>query len=75
VIVFRRNGLSKLVDTCLIVGAVVLISAFEGVVEITGNHIPDVSFDALVSGNPVDLAGELPELFNFALRASNSLLE
>jgi hypothetical protein len=74
VLVIRRNAVSKLVDTCLIVGAVVLIAAFEGVVETTVENVPDVSFDALVSGNPVELAAELPALFNFAL-ASTSLLE
>jgi ABC-type multidrug transport system ATPase subunit len=75
VLVCRRNALSKLVDTFLIVGAVVLISAFEGVVEITAEHVPDVSFDALVSGDPVELAEQLPALFRFALNGSTKLLE
>ena len=48
VLVIRRNAVSKLVDICLIVGAVVLIAAFEGVVETTVENVPDVSFDALV---------------------------
>lgn len=75
VLVSRRNALSKLVDTCLIVGAVVLISALEGVVEVTSQDTPDVSFDALVSGNPAELAKDLPVLFNFALRSSTKLVE
>jgi ABC-type multidrug transport system ATPase subunit len=74
-LVARRNVVSKLVDTALIVGAVILISAFEGVVAVTVNKNPDVSFDALVSGDPVELAKELPVLFTFALASSTKLLE
>jgi ABC-type multidrug transport system ATPase subunit len=75
VLVARRNAVSKLVDTGLIVGAVILISAFEGVVVVTGKDKADVSFDALVSDNPVELAKELPVLFDFALRSTTKLLE
>jgi hypothetical protein len=52
-----------------------LISAFEGVVVVTGKDKADVSFDALVSDNPVELAKELPVLFDFALRSTTKLLE
>jgi hypothetical protein len=75
VLVTRRNSFSKLLDTFLIVGAVVLISAFEGVVEVTASSQPDVSFDALVSGDPLELAEQLPELFLYAIRGSNRLQE
>jgi ABC-type multidrug transport system ATPase subunit len=75
VLVFRRNALKKLVDTILIVGAVVLISAFEGVLEVTVEDEPDVSFDALVSGNPAELAEQLPALFEFALEGSLKVFE
>jgi ABC-type multidrug transport system ATPase subunit len=75
VLVSRRNAVSKLVDTGLIVGAVILISAFEGVVAVTVHDEPDISFDALVSDNPGELAKELPVLFAFALRSSTRILE
>ena len=76
VLVMRRNYVSKLVDTMMIVGAVILVAAFEGVVEVTvEDSPPGVSFEALVSGSPEDLSDQLGFLFRFALGSTRQLRE
>ena len=62
-----RNRSSKIADACIIVFAVTLVSAFEGTLEITRTHFPDVHFVALTIGDPIRLVERLPELFRFAL--------
>lgn len=70
-----RNRTSKLVDTTMIVAAVVLIAFLEGVLTITTNTPPGLSFDALVQGDPYEIARTLPALFTYAIRSTRSLLE
>lgn len=65
-IVFKRNAFSKLVDTFLIVGSVILISLFEGITEVTVEQDPNVQFGNLISGNPQDLVIKFPNLFKYA---------
>jgi hypothetical protein len=65
-IVFKRNAFSKLVDTFLIVGSVILISLFQGITQVTVEEDPNVQFGNLISGNPQDLVKEFPNLFRYA---------
>lgn len=62
-----RNRFTKFVDTAIIVGAVSLISLFEGVVEVTIGGDPTVDFNALTSGNFTEMVMSFPELFEFSL--------
>jgi hypothetical protein len=61
-----RNRFSKFVDTAIILGAVSLISWFEGVVSVTREVDPNIAFDDLTSGNPVDLVQNFGRLFRHA---------
>lgn len=70
-----RNRFSKLVDTTLIVGAVILISLFEGIVEVTSENDPEVSFMALTNGDPEWMASTFPELFRYAYSRTTNLIE
>ena len=75
VVVWRRNAFSKIIDTSLIVGAVILTTAFEGVVEVTRGDAPGVPFDALVSTDPRDLVLQFGSIFEYAIRPSRSIQE
>jgi len=70
-----RNRFSKLVDTTLIVAAVILISLFEGIVEVTSENEPEVSFMDLTNGDPVSMAATFPELFRYAYSRTTNLIE
>ena len=74
-IVLSRNSFSLLIDTSLIVGAVALISSFDGVVEVTRGDIPSVALDNMVSGNPVDMVREFGNFFGYAVKVSIRLQE
>lgn len=76
ILVARRNISSKIVDTFIIVIAIVLISLFEGVVEVTSEKSKvGIPFDELVSGDPLDLLRNVPQLFGYALSPTRSLQE
>lgn len=75
VLVSRRNLSSKLIDTLIIVGAVILISFIEGIVEVTNDANPDIPFDVLTSDEPALLVEYFPELFNFALSPTRRIQE
>jgi len=74
-VVARRNRVSKLVETFVIVAAVVLIAIFEGVVVVTQDDIPDLDFEKLVSGVPEDHATQIPLLYGYSVRGFRKLLE
>lgn len=65
----------KVVDTTLVVGAVILISFFNGVTKVTTNKDVDVTFSDLASGNPLRLILSMPQLFSFALAGTSSLAQ
>lgn len=62
-----RNRETKIVDTCLVVGAVTLVAFFEGVLELTRENIPKISFRTLTNGDPVELVFAFPQLFFYAI--------
>lgn len=70
-----RNRSSKLVDTTMIVGAVVLISWLQGVTEVTRGQQPDLSFDELVEGDPYEIPKTFPYLFKYALGPTAGAIE
>jgi len=70
-----RNAFNKTVDTALIVGAVIVISAFEGVVKLTHNVVQRADFDNLVSLDPAKLIAEFGNIFMFALLPTEALQE
>jgi len=74
-LVSRRNMTSKLVDTLIIVGAVILISFIEGVVEATKDMNPDIPYDVLTSDEPELLQASFGELFSFALSSTRRIQE
>jgi ABC-2 type transporter len=61
-----RNRFSKFVDTAIILVAVSLICLFEGVVNLTREDVPGISFEDLTSGNPEDLGRNFRGLFRYA---------
>jgi hypothetical protein len=70
-----RNAFNIFVDTALIVAAVVVVSAFEGVVVLTHPVAQRADFDSLVSLNPATLVAEFANIFMFALLPTESLQE
>ena len=74
-LVLRRNIVSKLVDTLIIVGAIILISMIEGIVEATRDLPPDVAFEQISTNNPDVLVSLFGELFNYALRPTTRIQE
>lgn len=70
-----RNRVAKLVDTVMIVVAVLLISFLEGPLVVARRVRPRLTFDELVAANPVDVATTFPELFQYALRPTTSMIE
>lgn len=74
-LIIWRNRTSKLVDTTMIVGAVVLISILQGVTEITRPVQPPLSFDQLVEGDPYEIPKTYPALFSYALKAATPSME
>lgn len=76
-----RNWYSKLLDTTIIVGAVILVSALDGVVEPTKNaDMNDLDYYAIAEpSGTVREAGEamlreFPKLFQYALRGNGSVV-
>lgn len=74
-LIIRRNWSIKFIDTCLIVGAVALISGLEGVFEITEDVDPLVPYAALESDDKNDLIPFFPQLFAYAMSASAAMQE
>jgi ABC-type multidrug transport system ATPase subunit len=74
-LIMWRNRTSKMIDTILIVGAVVLISAMEGVLKVTRPTQPNLTFDELVEGDPYEIPKTFPELFTYALGATKPMVE
>lgn len=74
-LIMWRNRTSKLIDTTMIVGAVVLISWLEGVSTVTTSAAPNLSFDQLVEGDPFEIPKTFPSLFRYALGGTSSAVE
>jgi len=74
-LVSRRNITSKLIDTLIIVGAVILISFIEGIVEPTIESNPNIPINVLASDEPAVLVGYFRELFRFALEPTRRIQE
>ena len=74
-LIMWRNRTSKMIDTIMIVGAVALISAFEGVAELTRDWNPNLAFDHLVEGDPMKIPLTFPELFRYAIGGAQWTLE
>jgi len=70
-----RNRSSKLIDTIVIVGGVALVSLVDGVLEITVDWTPNLSFDQLVDGDPLTIPDSFPELFMHAIKATYPMNE
>ena len=70
-----RNRASKLVDTLMIVGAVVLISWLQGVTKVTLPKQPGLSFNELVEGDPHEIPKTFPNLFGYALLPTSQAIE
>jgi hypothetical protein len=70
-----RNRTSKLVDTTMLVGAVVLISWLQGVLQVTRDQPPGLSFDQLVEGDPYEIPTTFPSLFKYALGPTSTSVE
>jgi len=66
-LVWKRNFISKQIDTIIIVGTAALISAMAGKAEVTVDSEIGVSYYSLVSNNPSALIPELPQIFRYAL--------
>lgn len=62
-----RNRTSKLLDTMMLVGAIVLISWLQGTTEVTRAQQPKLTFDQLVEGDPYEIPKTFPSLFKYAL--------
>ncbi len=74
-LILWRNRTSKLVDTTMIVGAVVLIALLQGVTEVTRPQQPGLSFDQLVEGDPYEIPKTFPNLFRYAFGATTTAVE
>lgn len=62
-----RNRFEKLIDLSIIVVAVIIISALDGVTEVTIDEDPDIPFEIMVRPLQDDLETLFTQLFNFAL--------
>lgn len=67
-IVARRNLFSKVIDAAIIVAAVIIITATDGVAEISLDHDPDIPFDIMTRPD-IEEDGKIlnTELFGYAL--------
>ncbi len=65
-LILWRNRNSKLIDTTMIVGAVVLISLLQGVTEVARPQHPALSFDQLIECDPYEVPKTFPYLFKYA---------
>jgi hypothetical protein len=72
VLVGQRNWLSKVIDTALIVGAVILIGTMDGTVEATfDDNLNDLKYDSIAEPADVEsLVMEFPKLFRYAISAN-----
>lgn len=75
ILISWRNRASKIADTTIVVGAVVLVSWLEGVAEVTRDSPPRVEFEDLVEGSPLEIPKIFPQLFIYALGPTQSLIE
>ena len=74
-LIMWRNRTSKMIDTIMIVGAVALISGFEGVAELTRDWNPNLTFDHYVQGDPKKIPFTFPELFRYAIGGATWTIE
>jgi len=61
-----RNRSSIMIDTIVVVGGVIGASIMEGVMEVTVDWTPNLTFDQLVNGDPFTMPYSFPELFMHA---------
>ena len=79
-ILWKRNWYTKLLDTSIIIGAVILISLLDGIVEPTeGADMNDLKYYSVAepSGTALDAATallkEFPTLFRYALKGNQTI--
>jgi energy-coupling factor transporter ATP-binding protein EcfA2 len=66
-IVAYRNRFSKFIDACIIIGAIVVITALDGIAEITYDEDPDVAFEIMVRPTEDDVDDLFAGLFRYSL--------
>jgi hypothetical protein len=66
-IVAWRNRFSKFIDSSIIIGAVIIIAALDGVAQVTLENEPDIPFEIMVRPNEDDLVTIFTELFGHSL--------
>lgn len=66
-IVGYRNRFSKFIDACVIIGAIVVITALDGIAEISYDEDPDVSFEIMVRPTQDDVDDLFAGLFRYAI--------
>lgn len=71
-LVWQRNWLSRIIDTALIVAAVVLIGILDGTVEATfEDNLNDLKYDSIAEPTDVkSIVLEFPKLFRYAITAN-----
>ena len=67
-IVEWRNSQSKLIDTLILVGATILITATDGVPVMTRASDPNISFENLVSPTQDTMQSSVKQLFLYAAK-------
>jgi hypothetical protein len=66
-IVAWRNRFNKFIDSIIIIGAVIIITALDGVAQVTLENEPDIPFEIMVRPNEDDVVTIFTELFGYSL--------
>ena len=70
-----RNRSSKIVDICVIIVAITVSAGFEGPLELTRQHVPEVSFADYTAGTPYGIYSNMPQFFLYAVSSKATLVQ
>jgi hypothetical protein len=65
-LVSRRNYMSKLIDTLILIGATIIITVSDGLPVMTKGRNPELGFEEIVSPTQDSLGGTLEQLYAYA---------